>query len=192
VKKSTVAGLLLTLALLLRAQTVPEPEDGFISPEGYTNAFFGFSVPFPRGIPLKPLRDNGGGKKPERLSLFGANSVSKGYPVFVILADDLPSVRNNDSKSALRALGVQKVRNETVGGKDFAVGQSKEDGIYKVFYATALKGYMLYFSAFAYDKNVLAEFEHSIDAIEFFDPATARQHAGPDSQPYKGPRHSSE
>jgi hypothetical protein len=179
-------------ALLSQAQVAPKPQDGLISAESYTNAFFGFSIRFPRGVPLKLLSDNGGGRKPGRLSLFAANSQSKGYPVFVILADEVASSGDADLKSALGSVGAEKIRKTTLGGRDFAMGQSSEKSIHEVFYATAANGYILYMSVFAYDKKVMEGFQRCIEAIEFFDPATAKQHAGPDSQPYEGPRHASE
>lgn len=186
-KTLVVVGLLLIAAVLSPAQTESKPEDGFISTENYTNAFFGFSVPFPRGIQLTLLKESAGAGQPYRRALFGVNSQSKGYPVFVVLADEIASSRITDPKDALAALGAQKVRNTNLGGRDFAMGQSKSEGVYHVDYATAAKGYMLYLSVFAYDKKVLENFQHSIEAIEFFDPATAKQHAGPDSRPYEGP-----
>jgi hypothetical protein len=187
VKTSALVGFLLIALALSHAQTELNPENGFVSPENYTNAFFGFSVPFPGGVQLTLLKESAGARQPYRHSLFGANSQTKGYPVFVVLADEIASSGHTDPKAALIALGEQKVKNTNLGGRDFAVGQSKSDGIYRITYATALKGYMLYLSVFAYDKRVLEEFQHSIEAIEFFDPATAKQHAGPDGLPYDGP-----
>jgi hypothetical protein len=186
-KTLSVVGLLLIAATLAYAQTESKPEDGFVSSRNYTNAFFGFSVPFPSGVPLTLLKENTGASRPYRHTLFGANSQSKGYPVLVVLADEIDPSGNADPKAALTALGVQKVRNTNLAGRDFAAGQSKSEGIYHIDYATAAKGYMLYISVFAYDKKVLDEFQHSIEAIEFFDPATAKQRSGPDSRPYNGP-----
>ncbi len=180
-------GFLLITAALPHAQTELKPENGFFSPENYTNAYFGFSVPLPGGVQLTLLKESAGASQPYRHSLFGANSQTKGYPVFVVLADEIASSGHTDPKAALIALGEQKVKNANLGGRDFAVGQSKSGGIYHIDYATALKGYMLYLSVFAYDKRVLEEFQHSIEAIEFFAPVTAKQHAGPDSRPYDGP-----
>lgn len=186
-KKLAIVGFLVFAATLPQAQTESNPEDGFVSPKNYTNAFFGFSVSFPSGVQMTLLKESAGARQPYRHTLFGANSQTKGYPAFVVLADEIASSGTTDPKAALHALGVQKVRNANLGGRDFAIGQSKSDGIYHVDYATVAKGYILYLSVFAYDKNVLEAFQHSIEAIEFFDPATAKQHAGPDSRPYNGP-----
>jgi len=186
-KALAFGGLLLIAAVLPYAQTALKPEDGFVSPENYTNAFFGFSVPFPRGVQLTLLKESAGARQPYRHVLFGANSKSKGYPVFVVLADEIASSGKTDPKDALSALGAQKVGHTKLGGRDFATGQSKSEGIYHIYYATAVDGYLLYLSVFAYDKKVLENFQHSVDAIEFFDPATAKQHAGPGSRPYDGP-----
>ena len=186
-KNVATVSLMLMAATFSYTQTESKPEDGFVSPQKYTNAFFGFSVPFPGGIPLTLVSQSPGGSKPDRLSLFAANSNSKGYPVFVVLADEIASSKITDPKDALRALGVHKVKDTKLGGRDFVVGQGKSEDIYRIYYATTARGYVLYFSVFSYDRKVLEAFEHSLESIEFFDPATAKQHAGPDSRPYNGP-----
>jgi hypothetical protein len=186
-KALAVLGLLLIAAMSSHAQTESKPENGFVSPENYTNAFFGFSVPFPGDVQLTLLKESAGARQPYRHVLFGANSQSKGYPVFVVLADEIAFSRTTDPKEALTALGAQNVRKTNLRGRDFATGHSKSEDVYRIYYATAVKGYMLTLSVFAYDKKVLENFQHSIEAIEFFDPATAKQHAGPDSRPYDGP-----
>jgi hypothetical protein len=186
-KTSALVGFILIVVEFSHSQTELKPENGFVSSENYTNAFFGFSVPFPSSVQLTLLKESTGARQSYRHSLFGASSQTKGYPVFVVLADENTSPGHADPKAALIALGEQKVKNTNLGGRDFAVGLSKSDGIYHVDYVTALKGYMLYLSVFAYDKKVLEELQHSIEAIEFFDPATAKQHAGPDSRQYDGP-----
>jgi hypothetical protein len=186
-KTSALVGFLLIAVASSHAQTQLKPENGFVSSEHYTNAFFGFSVPFPGSVQLTLLKEGAGARQAYRHSLFGANSQSKGYPVFVVLADEIASSGQTDPKAALIALGEQKIKSTNLGGRDFAVGQSKSEGIYHIDYATALKGYIVHLSVFAYDKRVLEEFQHCIEAIEFFDPTTAKQHAGADSRPYDGP-----
>jgi hypothetical protein len=186
-KTLAAVGLVLMFAVLSSAQTEPKPEDAFVSQQNYTNAFFGFAVPFPSGIQLTLLKESAGARQPYRHVLFGANSQSKGSTVFVILADEIASSRTADPKDALTALGAQKIRKMNLGGKDFVTGESKAEGIYRIYYAGVVKGYMLYLSVFSSDKNVLEDFRSSVKSIEFFDPATAKQHAGPDSRPYEGP-----
>lgn len=186
-KALAVVGLLLAVAVLSHAQTQSKPEDGFVSPESYTNAFFGFSVPFPSGAQLTLLKESPRAIPPYRHVLFGASTESNGHPFFVVLADDIALSRTTDPENALRALGAHKLRDANLGGRDFASGQSKSGGIFRNYYVTAFKGYMLYFSVWGYNKKALESFQHSIEAIEFFDPATAKQHAGPDSRPYDGP-----
>jgi hypothetical protein len=187
VKTSAVVGLLLIVVGVSHAQAKPKPEDGFVSSENYTNAFFGFSVPFPRNVQLTLLSESRGARDPYRHVLFGAMSHSPGHAEFLILADEIASSGITDPREALRALGAREITNVTLGGKSFATGRSKSGPIYFVYYATAVKGYILYLSVFGYHRKVLKIFQHSIEEIKFFDPATAKQWAGPDSRAYHGP-----
>ena len=99
-KTLAVVQLLLIAAVLSYAQTESKPKDGFVSPENCTNAFFGGSVPFPSDVQLTLLKESAGARQPYRHVLFGANSQSKGYSVFVVLADEIASSRTTDPKEA--------------------------------------------------------------------------------------------
>ena len=182
----STALLVFAVSLVAQNQTAPKPEDGFVSAGWYTNRFFGFSLPLPQDANLRPLATNGPTTNPYRHALFGASSVEKGYPVIVILADEI-SGADADSRKAVLALGAHKVDVTQMGGKEFSRGRWRADSIYRVVYATALRDYMLYISVFTYHKDVLDEFERNIQQITFFDPATAQQQPGPDSHPYVGP-----
>jgi hypothetical protein len=173
-------------AVTAQTQTASKPEDGFLSTAKYTNAFFGFSLPLPEDADLRPLAEKGEAQEPFRHTLFGANSIHKGYPVIAILADEIGKSGNADPKKAVLALGAHDVDLVRVGGEEFSRGKWRADGIYRVAYAIALKGYVLYLCAFSFDKKVLDEFEGSIRQLTFFDPARAQEEAGPGSRPYEG------
>ena len=165
-----IALLLSVSAALSQSQTVSKPEDGFFSGETYVNTFFGLTLPLPQDADLHPLAKNGEARETFRHTLFGANSTRKGYPVIVVLADEISKTGNPDPRKAIGALGAHDVDAVQINGRDFSRGRWKADGIYRVAYAIAIRGYMLYVSTFTYDKKVLDEFENSIRQLTFFDP----------------------
>jgi len=188
--RRTIFGTVLLLfiaGVMPHAQTASKPEDGFISPRKYTNAFFGFSLPLPQDAQLQPLAQEAVPGDPSRHALFAANSTRKGYPVIAIIADEIIGSGNAEPKKAVLGLGARSVDVLHIGGKEFSRGEWRADEIYRVVYATAVNGYLLYVSAFSYDKKVLHECERSIQALAFFDPAKAQEQAGPDARPYQGP-----
>jgi hypothetical protein len=177
--------LVLGLATILHAQTTSKPENGFISPAKYTNAFFGFSLPLPQDAQLKPVSQNSPPRSAFRHILFAANSTAKGYPFVMVGADEINS-SNADPKKTL--FGTQKIDVVQIGGKEFSRSRWKgDDNIYRVIYGTTVNAYMLFVTTFTYDAKLLDEFERDIQALTFFDPAKAQEFAGPDSQPYEGP-----
>jgi VWFA-related protein len=189
-----IFGTVLLLAVAIarpQAQTLPRPEDGFVAPAKYTNAFFGFSLPLPRDADLRILPKNGDPREPFRHVLFLASSGIKGYPVIAVLADEVSKSGNADPKKAVLALGAHDVHLVQVSGQEFSKGTWRKvtayGAIYGVTYAAVLKGYVLDVCAFSFDKKALDEFERRILQLTLFDPAKAQEQAGPDSRPYEGP-----
>jgi VWFA-related protein len=183
--------LLAVTAVTSLAQTPSRPEDGFVAPAKYTNAFFGFSLPLPRDADLRILPKNGDPREPFRHLLFLASSGSKGYPVIAVLADETSRSGNANPRKAVLALGAPDVDLVQISGQEFSRGTWRKvtvyGAIYGVGYAAVLKGYVLYVCAFSFDRKALAEIERSIRQLTLFDPASAEQQAGPASQPYEGP-----
>jgi hypothetical protein len=170
---------------MLHAQTTSKPENGFISPAKYTNAFFGFSLPLPQDAQLKPVSQNAPPRSAFRHILFAANSTAKGYPFVMVGADEINS-SNADPKKTL--FGTQKIDVVQIAGKEFSRSRWKgDDNIYRVMYGTTVNAYMLFITTFTYDAKVLGEFERNIQALTFFDPTKAQEFAGPDAEPYEGP-----
>jgi len=183
----TIVGMALLLSILPAAaqtQTASKPEDGFFSGETYVNTFFGLTLPLPQDADLHPLAKNDEAQETFRHTLFGANSARKGYPIIVVLADEISKTGNADPRKAVAALGAHDIDTVRINGREFLRGRWKADGIYRVAYATALKGYMLYVSTFSYDKKVLDEFENSIRQLTFFDPTKTRNPEEPGNHPY--------
>jgi VWFA-related protein len=190
--------LILGTALLLastvvrsQAQMPSKPEDGFVAPAKYTNAFLGFSLPLPRDADLRIIPKNGDLREPFRHVLFLASSGGKGYPVITVLADEISRSGNPDPKRAVLALGAPDVDLVQISGQEFSRGAWRKatayGAIYGVAYAAVLKGYVLYVCAFSFDKKALDEYERSIRQLTIFDPAKAQEQAGPDGRPYEGP-----
>jgi hypothetical protein len=187
-----IALLILCTGNGLRAQSAPTlqapglPEEGFVSRSKYTNAFFGFTLPFPQDIPLQglslPSRD------PSRRFLFGLQSQRHGLTALTITAAQSGLASSEDAKKAASGPKGQSAKRIEISGKEFWKGESQNKGpagkMRIVKYASALAGYVLEFNIVSFDSKLTDELEHSIESITFFDPAKAKEMAGADSQPY--------
>jgi len=143
---------------MLQAQTTSKPENGFISPAKYTNAFFGFSLSFPQDAQLKPVSQNAPPRSAFRHILFAANSA--GHAFVMVGADEINS-SNADPKKTL--FGTQKINAVQIAGKEFSRSRWKgDDNIYRVMYGTTVNAYMLFITTFTFDAKVLDEFERNI------------------------------
>ncbi len=181
----TIVSLMFGPAVMLHAQTASKPENGYISPAKYTNAFFGFSLPLPQDAQLKLVSQNALPRNAFRHILFAANSTAKGYPFMMVGADEINS-SNTDPKKTL--FGTQKIDVVQIAGKEFSRSRWKgNDNIYRVMYGTTVNAYLLFITTFTYDAKVLDQFERNIQALTFFDPTKAQELAGPDGQLYEGP-----
>jgi hypothetical protein len=183
-----IAGTALVLSITsvtAQSQTALKPEDGFLSTSKYTNAFFGFSLPLP-DVNLQSLSQNGAVRVPFRHTLFRANSIQKGYPVIALFADEITGSRPKPTEAIL-GFGSHNLDVVQISGQEFSRGKWRAEGIYRVAYATAMKGYVLSIYALSFDRKVLDQFEQNIQQLHFFDAGNAQQEAGPDSYSYQGP-----
>jgi hypothetical protein len=188
---------LITLAILclgsgLRAQSAPtprasgSPEEGFVSRSKYTNAFFGFSLPFPQDASLRglalPSRD------PSRLFLFGLQSQDHGVTALTVEASQSGSTSTALAKKTASGPNGESAKRIEINGKEFWKSESQNKGaagkMRTVRYASALEGYVVEFNIVSFNSKLTDELEHSIEAVTFFDPAKAKEIAGADSQPY--------
>jgi hypothetical protein len=178
--------LVLVSAVMPQAQRTFRPEDGFISSTRYTNAFFGFSLPFPQDAQLKPVVQNALARNTFQHLLFAANGTGKGLPLIVVGAEKLGGP--GDADPIKTEFGVHKVDIVQTSGKTFFRSRWEEaDRTFRIMYGMPMRGYVLFISTFSYDQRVLDEFDRSIQALTLFDPTKAREYAGPDAQPYEGP-----
>lgn len=178
---------IVAFAQILSAQTASKPEDGFLSPSKYVNAYFGFSLPLPQNTQLDLLVQNDPPRDVYRHFLFAANSSGKGYPVVVVGADEIRTSGNADPRRVLTSFGAQQVDTVRIGGKVFLRGKWQAENIFSVAYATSVRGYLLFISVSSYNQEVLNQFQKSVESLAFLNPVSAKQFAGPDSRPYGGP-----
>ena len=191
-KKITIATgamlLALCLAACLSAQTAAPilPEDGFISPSKYTNAFFGFALPIPQNTQLHSLSLPS--RSPSPRFLFGVQSQEHGITALTVTAAQTAAASSEDARKAASGPKGQSAKRVEINGKEFWKSESQDKSsagkMRTVKYATALAGYVLEFNIVSFNSKLTDELEQSIESVTFFDPATAKDFAGPDSQPF--------
>lgn len=175
------------------ATSPTNPETAFISKSKYTNAFFGFSLPLPRGLTLRDYRISFQSES-SRYFLFGGQTITVApigpsrpkLSVFFVTAER--SADPDDLRiAATEPHGTAPTKIE-VAGREFWASEVEEkvpEGTeHQLAFATQAQGYILQFNIDSFDKKVTAKLRDSISHIEFFDPVNARSAAGPDSRPY--------
>jgi hypothetical protein len=183
--------LVLLFAIGLRAQSVPatqspnSPDEGFVSPSKYTNAFFGFALPIPekKSVRLMSLPSH----DPLKSFLFGLTSNERGLSVFIVTAAQTAGASSEDARKAACGPKGESATRIEVGGKEFWKSESHEKAaggkMRTVKYAAALPGYVLSFSIASFDGKFTDEIERAIESVTFFDPSKAKEIAGADSHP---------
>jgi hypothetical protein len=171
------------------AKPAVKPESAFVSSEKYANAFFGFSLALPQDPHIRnlivPSPDS------SEHSLFGLQAQTNGLSALSITAIETSGdASSEDAKkvaSTSDAPGVSATKME-IGGKQFWKGESLQERagnkMRSLIYAAALNGYVVKFLVISFDPKLADELQHSIESIKFFDPAKAKEMAGPNSQPY--------
>jgi len=104
----------------------------------------------------------------------------------VVTAKKSASNSSEDAKKAA-ALGGKAAKPVTIAEKPFwrnEVEQKSSAGkMSSITYATAMEGYVVTFMIASFDRDFVREWDSSIQSLSFFDPASAREMAGPDSHP---------
>src|SRR5205085_11930188 len=81
-----------------------------------------------------------------------------------------------------------------IGGRDFWRSEIQTKSLagkmQTITFAASLNDYILELKIISFDSKLTDQLRHNIEAMTFFDPSTAREMAGPDSQPYGWPRSS--
>ena len=180
-KRTLIFSLVLCAAIAFGQAT---PETGYLSAEKYTNAYFGFSLALPQQVAL--LGQSGQNADARRHTLFSANN-PRTASVLIVFADDI-SGKPQTPEQLLHGLGAKKVEQAKIGGHDFWIGEwTVKDAAFFRCYSVEMNGFVVSFTIAAPHKEYFRDFQPGIEGITFFDPASAREQAGPDSRPYNGP-----
>jgi hypothetical protein len=175
-KLSFAAALFLGFLPVCCSQDASVPEAGFISLGRYTNAFFGFSLP----LPADPTFNVAQVLQSKTVhSLLGLGR-EQGNTTFIISAQQMFP---GDAEKVMKATPWILIH-----GRDFSKGlshQKKHEGVvWDAVYFTVINNYLLEFEIRSLDPSVTEEFEHCVEDTIFFDPAKAKEIAGPNGKPY--------
>jgi len=176
-------GVLFSMGCAAQETSVAVPEAGFVSSEKYTNAFFGFSLPLPQDSALR------GFALPSRShSLFGLQSQAHGLTAFVIFAKETSGASSTLARKAAAGPKEQDTKKINIDGKEFWRSDSQQKSsagkMRTIDYETAINGYLLSFQIISFDPKLTEALQHCIESVKFFDPAQAREMAGPNSREY--------
>ena len=169
---------------------IPIPEAGFVSPQQYTNAFFGFSLPLPkdRKFQIEDLSDS---DKALQHSLFAYKSANKGLTLLIASATQIFGAPDDEAQKAVFLPGSQGQKGAQaigIGGRLFWKNEIEEKTfsgkLRRLRYATGLPGYVILFSVSSYSSGQTEDLRNCIEAVKFFNPARAAEIAGSDSRPY--------
>ncbi len=199
----------LCLSGLAVAQSVPaaKPASGFLSPDKYTNAYFGFSLAIPTDMPVQnvtfPVTE------PYEY-LFGIRTAaSTSLAVLAVhsnIASDEYAQRIAGSHYGNKQLGEpldpsllrfgfdmtawQEIHTfrVVISGRPFWRGETeekrKEGKVFITRYVSAFAGYLLEFDVISPDRKLADQLKHNVESATFFNPAKAAVMAGPSAHPY--------
>jgi hypothetical protein len=165
--------------------SVAVPESGFISPDKYTSAFFGFSLPLPQDSAFREFQLPSHGTSH---SLFGLQARKNGLTAFTIEATLMNDASSEQARKAASEPKAQNVKKIDIDGKEFWKGESQVESpagkMLSTNYATTINGYRLKFIVVSFDGKLSEVLQHCIEAAKFFDPAKAQEMAGSNSRAY--------
>ncbi len=160
------------------------PGRAYLSPEKYTNAFFGFAMSLPPGGRFTILTT---ASKPPNYFLFGLEAQDSRITGIHIVATQTEKTSADAVKDAI-SRDDSRTKKIKIGGKDLWRSESKQETAFGkqefIGYGVALDGYVLQFQIVSVNAELTDELERVVQSIIFFDPAKSREIAGPDSRPY--------
>jgi hypothetical protein len=123
--------------------------------------------------------------------LFAEKSGDRGLTLLIISATQVLGNPDLEAQKTVFLPGEQGSKAPEgldIGGRLFWKNQTEQKTyvgkVYRLRYATALRGFVIVFSVSAQNGRWADELRQDIESIKFFDPATAREMAGVDSHPY--------
>ncbi len=171
------------------------PQSGYLSPEKYTNAFLGFSIPLPQDLPYHVLMPSQPTKR-EPLLVLETDDGRTGLKIVAgpfggrIDAPYLLESENadQDATERLDPSPFLSPGNMYIGGKVFArqAFQKKAGSatLWVTTYVTTVNNYTVFFSIQSLDPDAAEKLDHCIEGTRFFEPSEAKTVAGADSRPF--------
>jgi len=136
------------------------PEAGFISPDKYTNAFFGFSLLLPQDAAFRGFQLPSSGASH---SLFGLQAQKTGLTAFTIVATEMSGPSSAQAQKAASEPKAQNVKKTEIDGKEFWKGESQEESsagkMRSIVYVALINGCLLKFMIVSFElKNTKIAF----------------------------------
>jgi len=182
------------------AVTQPDPEDGYLSPTSYINAYFGFEFDLPADAKLKPLAVPAGTDR--RIQLLEMVGAAPEAAAISICAYEYKNKNYTDAKGILRRqldqelfVGVEELHGlakTNIDDHQFYYFESRRGVEQHMELATQMSGYVLYAILKANDPRMVRELVSAFYRLKFFPPQEAQRHAGPGAIAYEGPAISSQ
>ena len=177
-----------------------DPEDAYLCPNRYVNAFFGFEFVFPAGANLKPVPQPATiENKIQLLELAGSPPLHAGVS---ISAYEYKNKNYSDAKTRLRRqldqelfYGVQELHGMSktnVGGRPFFYYETRRGVDQHVVLAGEMNGHVLSVDLSARDPQMVHDLFAAFAGAEFFPAQEAQRRAGHEGKPYQGPAISAE
>jgi hypothetical protein len=177
-----------------------DPEDAYLSPSRYTNAYFGFTFELPpaaalKVVPMPAATD----RRIQLLEMSGATAEHAGIS---LNAYEYKNKNYTDAKTLLRRqldqelfVGVEELHGIgkiTVGGRPFFYYETRRGIDQHVVLAGHVEGYVLSADLRGRDPKLIHELLAAFANMEFFPPHEAKTRAGTQAEMYKGPAISAE
>ena len=180
--------------------TGQNPEDAYLSPTAYANAYFGFEFDFPQDANLKPVAmPTSTDRRIQLLEMVGA---APQHAVVSISAYEYKNKNYTDAKGILRReldqdlfVGVEELHGlakTTIGGHQFYYFEVRRGVEQLTELAGEMNGYILVVAVKANDANMVKELVSAFNQANFFPPQEASKHCGVGAIAYEGPAISSQ
>jgi hypothetical protein len=154
------------------------PEAAFVSPQRYTNAFFGFYLPLPEEQGFHTARVKASSVGEHYLFALGREQANT---TLVISAQQMKS---EDAAQLMRAAPLISLHGIEFG-KGVSDKKTREGGrIWKAVYLTVIGNYLVEFNIQSLDSGMAKKLENCVEEIRFFEPSKAGAVAGVNSVPY--------
>ena len=199
--------LLLALLLLsswLSAQNSPPsspdfPEQAYLSPTRYVNAYFGFSFELPPEARLSPVSQQA--PRDGNIPLLNLQGPPPADAIVLITAVPITAGKGDDAKVLLRQdldqelyRGVEEIHGlskASFSGHQFYFFETRRGIEQHMLLASSMGEYIVRVVLAAHDEKLLKRMQDAFRHIEFFAPASAPEHLTAGAKPYDGPTVSS-